>query len=46
MYYHSDAMSDDDSDYDTLYSNPKNMDVHMLPRDYDSEEDDLYFDDM
>jgi len=50
MYYQSDTMSDDDSDYDTLYSNPKNMDVHMLPRSYrgydSSEDDDMYFDDM
>lgn len=47
MYFRSDAMSDEDSDYDTL-SNPKNMDVHMFPRKYDSNDDDedMYFDDM
>lgn len=45
-YDDSDAMSDADSDYDTTYSNPKNADVHMAPRNYYDSDEDMYFDDL
>jgi len=45
-YDDSDAMSDADSDYDTTYSNPKNADVHMAPRNYYDSDEDMYFDEL
>lgn len=45
-YYNEDSDDMSDSDYDTTYSNSKNANVHMAPRNYYDSDEDMYFDDL